>query len=634
MNDLVRPTVLTGSRPLEECGDRGAAGAVPSHTVERPVQTNAEGGVAIGRRRLLVAGLTLAGFLGLMIPAVAILAADGLGALDVVMLLAFALAAPWTVLGLVNAAIGFAIARLARDPFAAVAPFAAAGDAETPIRGRIAVFMTLRNEDAARAIRRLAIVRDSLAATGEGGAFDWYVLSDTSDPAIAAREESEVAAWRAAAGPGARIVYRRRAHNVGYKAGNVRDFLERWGARYDLMLPLDADSLMSGAEIVRMTRIMEAHPEIGILQSLVVGAPAASGFARIFQFGMRQGMRPYTLGAAWWTGDCGPYWGHNALVRVAPFREHCRLPTLSGRGPLAGAVLSHDQIEAVLMRRAGWEVRVLPREGGSWEDNPPTFLDFSKRDLRWCQGNLQYLHPTLIGMRGLPPTSRLQLVSAIMMFAAVPAMTLILALAPVIAATTDPARFPVGAALSFYAAFLALSLAPRALGVLDVALTPGGMAAYGGRRRFLASAAIEFVFSAFLGAAASLRLTLFILGLAFGRTTVWNGQARDAHGLAWPDAARGLWTTTAFGVGMMGLVLVLVPAAWPVALVMCAGYLLAIPFAVLTAEPAFGRALARAGLCAIPEEIAPPPEIAALARAEVSPKGGARAGLAPSRVAA
>jgi len=576
-----------------------------------------------------VAALTLTGFVALVGGATAILAADGISVLDVVLVLAFAASAPWTVLGVVNAGIGFLLARLSKAPLDAIAPFAAAGDVATPVTSRVAVFMTLRNEDAARAVRRLALVRESILATGEGAAYGYFVLSDTSDPGVAAAEEAEIDRWRAQAGPGARILYRRRPENVGYKAGNVRDFLETLGARFDLMLPLDADSLMSGAEIVRMTRIMQAHPEIGILQSLVVGAPSQSAFARIFQFGMRQGMRPYTLGAAWWTGDCGPFWGHNALVRVAPFREHCRLPILPGSGPLAGHVMSHDQVEAVLMRRAGFEVRVLPCEGGSWEETPPTFLDFSKRDLRWCQGNLQYLQ--LLRLPGLLFMSRLQLVFAIMMFAAVPAMTLILALAPVLAATTDPAAFPAGWALAFYAAFLGLSLTPRALGVLDLALTRGSMAAYGGRARFLASAACEFVFSAFLGAAASMRLTIFMIGLPFGKATVWNGQARDAHGLAWADAARALWGTTLFGLALIGATAALVPAAalpvaLPFALVMCAGYVLSIPFAVITADPRLGRAFADARLCATPEEIDPPPEIVALAAGSAREAAGVLAG--------
>lgn len=602
MNDIVRPTDLTCPSPLGENPLSTAPGT--SHTAARAVQTS------LFRRRLLVAGLTLVVFGALMAAAAAILVADGLSALDAVLLLAFAASAPWTVLGVVNAGIGFALARLGRDALAAVAPFAAAGERQTPIAARVAVFMTLRNEDAARAIRRLARVRDSLEATGEGSAFSYFVLSDTSDPVVAAAEEAEIARWRREAGSSARIAYRRRPENVGYKAGNVRDFIETHGAGFELMLPLDADSLMSGAEIVRMTRIMEAHPEIGILQSLVVGAPSGSAFARLFQFGMRQGMRPYTLGSAWWTGDCGPFWGHNALVRIAPFREHCRLPILPGKPPLGGHVMSHDQVEAVLMRRAGYEVRVLPREGGSWEETPPTLLDFSKRDLRWCQGNLQYLK--LLNLPGLHVVSRLQLVFAIMMFAAVPAMTLILALAPVLAATTDPAAFPVSAALAFYAAFLALSLTPRALGVLDVALTEGGMAAYGGRARFLAGAASEFVFSAFLGAAASMRLTIFMVGLLFGKAAVWNGQARDAHGLAWRDAARALWGTTLFGLCIVALVAVLVPVALPIALLMCAGYVLSIPFAVLTADPHLGRAMAGAGLCATPEEVAAIPDLVGL----------------------
>ncbi len=87
---------------------------------------------------------------------------------------------------------------------------------------------------------------------------------------------------------------------------------------------------MAPSDILRLVRIMQANPCLGILQSLVVGLPTASPFARAFQFGMRLGMRSYTLGSAWWQGECGPYWGHNALLRVAPFREHCVLPRIAG----------------------------------------------------------------------------------------------------------------------------------------------------------------------------------------------------------------------------------------------------------------------------------------------------------------
>src|SRR5690606_37605940 len=125
---------------------------------------------------------------------------------------------------------------------------------------------------------------------------------------------------------------------------------------------------------------------------------------------------------AWWQGDCGPYWGHNAMLRIAPFMRHCRLPVLPGAPPLGGRILSHDQVEATFMRRAGWEVRVLPEESGSFEENPPTLPDFIKRDLRWCQGNWQYLR--LVGQPGLHAMGRLQLWLAILMYVSGPAWIL------------------------------------------------------------------------------------------------------------------------------------------------------------------------------------------------------------------
>ncbi len=231
---------------------------------------------------------------------------------------------------------------------AEVAPYATAGDEKVPLRIKTAIFMTLRNEDPERAIARLRTVKASVDATGEGAAFGYFVLSDTNNPDVAVAEEQAVAAWKAADPDRERIIYRRRTDNTGYKAGNVRDFCARWGGDYALMLPLDADSLMAGDQIVRLVRMMQAYPKIGILQSLVVGMPSSSAFARIFQFGMRHGMRSYTMGQAWWVGDCGPFWGHNALVRIKPFHEECHLPILPGKPPLGGHVLSHDQVEATL----------------------------------------------------------------------------------------------------------------------------------------------------------------------------------------------------------------------------------------------------------------------------------------------
>ena len=244
------------------------------------------------------------------------------------MMLSFLVAAPWSVLGFWNAVVGLWLLHGVKDGMARVAPFAAAGDTDTPITARTAILMTLRNEDPTRAFARLRAVEASLARTGHDRGFAFFVLSDTQDDHVAQQEEQAVALWRAHSSHPDRIIYRRRAENTGYKAGNVRDFCARWGGDYDFMLPLDADSVMDGATILKLVRIMQAFPKLGILQSLVVGAPSDSAFARLFQFGMRHGMRSYTMGSAFWAGDCGPFWGHNALVRIKPFYEDCHLPII------------------------------------------------------------------------------------------------------------------------------------------------------------------------------------------------------------------------------------------------------------------------------------------------------------------
>lgn len=602
-----RPAPTTFQPTAQGLGAPHAAFAIPGLT---PAGLQSE--AVLARRRRLVLAVNLATLAALLYGLSQVLGAGGWTVADGAIFVAFLFGAPWTVLGFWNAVIGFWLLHGVDDGMERVAPFAAAGDAPTPIAIRTAVLMTLRNEDPARAFHRLRVVKDSLDATGEGAWFDFFVLSDSDDPAVAAAEEALAAQWQRDVGEEGRITYRRRSDNAGFKAGNVRDFCERWGDRYEIMLPLDADSVMAGEAIVKLTRMMQAYPKLGILQSLVVGMPSQSAFARVFQFGMRQGMRPYTMGSAWWIGDCGPFWGHNAMVRIAPFRDGCHLPVLPGGAPLGGAVMSHDQVEATLMRREGYEVRVLPVEMGSWEENPPTMLDFAKRDLRWCLGNLQYLK--LLDLPGLRPMSRFQLVWAILMFLGLPAWTLMIALLPLkVIEDRGLADYPSGLAAGLYLLFLAMYLSPKLAGFSDILLRRDGTRDYGGGRRFVASAVIEVGFAFLQGAVSSFRTTLFMGGLLFGRVKIgWGGQARDAHALSLATAVSGLWPHLAFATYLFGALIWLSPSVLLWSLPLTAGYLLAIPFAMATALPALGAWFAQRGLCGIPEDFDPPAELVSL----------------------
>ena len=587
---------------------------VPELAVEGPSLTTPAGLQAIATlnaRRLIFLVLNVVTWLLLLFWAGAILSAGGWTLLTSVLIVCVALGSPWTVLGFWNAGIGLWQLRDRTRGLHDVAPFLPSRKTAGALTVKTAVLMTLRNEDPARALLRLKTVKASLDLTGHGACFSYFVLSDTDRDDVALREEEAVAAWRAEDPDRVRIVYRRRKENSGFKAGNVRDFCVRWGDGFELMLPLDADSLMTGPAIVDLVRVMQAHPKLGILQSLVVGAPSSSAFSRIFQFGMRLGMRTYTMGQAWWTGDCGPFWGHNALLRIKPFAEHCVLPALSGRPPLGGDLLSHDQVEAVLMRRAGFEVRVMPVECGSYEDNPPDALEFGRRDVRWCQGNLQYLK--LIGLPGLQAVSRFQLLWAILMFAGVPAWTLLIALLPFAAAHAQSfAEFPSGSAEALYLLLLLLYLMPKLAAIIDAISTRGEVRRFGGPLRFATGAVIEIIFSFLLGGMSTIRTSIFMMGLLFGKSTSWSGQRRDVEGVLWSDAMSVLWPQLLFGLAVSVSLAIVSPEMLLWSLPVTSGFLLAVPFTVLTASPAAGRFLRRHGIAGIPEDFATPREIGAL----------------------
>ncbi len=558
---------------------------------------------------LLSVGLTIAGLIWL---AVIALSPGGFGAVDLVLVVLFAVTLPWYVIGFWNATIGLLIMRFARDPVAAVTPVAGRVRGDEPITASTAILLCIRNEPPDRVARLLEPMLAGLAARGVGERFHVYVLSDTSEPDIAAAEDARFTAlaefWRGRVA----LTYRRRTDNVGFKAGNIGDFCERWGKDHDFAVMLDADSVMTVDLVLKLVRIMQIDPRLGILQSLVIGMPSASAFARIFQFGMRLGMRSYTIGSAWWQGDCGPYWGHNAIVRIAPFMTHCHLPVLTEGALVKGHVLSHDQVEAVLMRKAGYAVSVLAEEGSSFEQNPPTLVEFIRRDLRWCQGNMQYWH--FLRMPGLAPVSRYQLAFAILMFIGSPAwigMLLIGSAAVALAPTpADFMRWDAGIALLLLV--LAMWFAPNIATVIDVLTRAKLRHLFGGGLRFTASFIITVIFVVLVAPIMWASHTLFLAQLLLGRTVGWGAQARDDHEVPWSLAARNFWPQTLIGLAPVLLLAATAPSTIPYALFIAGGPLLSIPLAVLTASPALGRALIAAGLDRLPEETMPPHELRVL----------------------
>jgi membrane glycosyltransferase len=499
---------------------------------------------------------------------------------------------PWLGICAGNGLIGFLVVLFARHPARSVLPSRDAGDLERmPIRLRTAIALTIRNEDVAAALPPLRRLMAELAASGWGQHFAAFVLSDTQDPDLAAAEEAAMAAPDLVA-----VTYRRRSDNAGFKAGNIMEFLDHRADGFDLALTLDADSQMSAAAVLRLVRIMQAIPTLGIVQHLTVGLPASNAFPRLFQFNMRAGMRIWALGQAWWQGDEGPYWGHNAVLRIAPFREHARLAPL----PDGSAILSHDQVEAARLRAAGWGVCVWADEDGSAEQNPPALPEFFRRDARWMAGNLQYRH--LLGDRRLRPMGRWQLIQAILLFTTAPLLPVMMLLAAWDVAAGGGGASPLSLA-ALAGAWFGVLYAPKLLGYVELLALPERRARYGGAGRLLQGVLAETLFTLLLDAIAPVHKSLVMLRLAVGARPLWLPQNRGDRGVGWGEAARLLWPHTLFGIVVFALLLwrSWEAAAW--ALPFAGGLLVAIPFCVATADPRFSHWLRRRWIAAVPEEL-------------------------------
>ena len=488
------------------------------------------------------------------------------------------------------------------------------------LRSRTAVVMPVYNELTARTFAALEAMREEIEATGLGEHFDYFVLSDSTDPDAWIAEERAFLAWRQELGADARVYYRHRPKNHHRKAGNIADFVTRWGGAYDHMLVLDADSLMTGECIARLALAMEEDPDAGIIQTLPLIINRNTLFARAQQFAARVYGPVVAAGLSVWSGRDGNYWGHNAIIRTRAFAAHCGLPDLPGRPPLGGHVLSHDFVEAALMRRAGYAVYMLHDLPGSYEESPPSLIDVAARDRRWCQGNLQ--HSRIIGARGLKLATRQHFATGIMSYLASPfwLFQLIVGIALVLQTTyirpeyfsreftlfPQWPRFDPERALALFGITMAVLLAPKFFGLVLMLLNAEGRRRAGGAVRLVASTVIEILLSALMAPILMVIQSGSVFQILLGRDTGWQPQRRDDGSIPLRDIVRRHRWHTVLGLltGVSAFMIATSLFLWMSPTIV--GLILAIPLSWLSGRLGAGLALKRLGLLMIPEETRTP----------------------------
>jgi membrane glycosyltransferase len=539
------------------------------------------------------------------------LAVGHLTVLTVAVLALFAVNFTWISFPLATSVVGF---------LRVVARRGGAVAADRPLSTRTALLMPTHNEDPSRVAAALEAMARDLVTEGEGRAFDLFLLSDSTRGDIARAEEEAFWTLRDRLGDAIRVFYRRRAQNVDHKPGNIRDFCERWGRAYDHLIVFDADSLMDGATLVALARRMEADPDAGLIQTLPRLHRGTTLLARVQQFAGSVYGALLGSGLAWWTRNEGNYWGHNAIIRTEAFMACAGLPVLSGHPPFGGAILSHDFVEAALLRRGGWTVSIAADLEASYEEGPASVVDVATRDRRWCQGNLQ--HARVLATKGLHWVSRLHLVAGIMSYLASPIWLLFVLSALALGVQYESARqeyfsqaptlFPLwpridpARALRLFALTMGVLFGPKVLGWLSVVMRPRRLREHGGLLRVTFGFALEVVVSALVAPAQALIHCGLIADVLRGRSSGWSAQRRDGASLPWSAALRAhRWHAVA------GLALAVAAAnvswamlAWLAPAVV--GMVLAAPLSKLVSSAAVGRAVRRIGLLRTPEETSTP----------------------------
>lgn len=541
-----------------------------------------------------------------------VLQVGGVTVLEWIVLMLFVLLFAWVAFSFMSALAGFFVLLFRARDALGIDP----GAALPAIRGRVAMLLPTYNEDPYRVLARLRAIHESVAETGAATHFDWFVLSDTTDPAVWVAEEKCFLQLRTEVKAN-NIFYRHRPQNTARKSGNIEDWVKRFGAGYECMLILDADSLMTGDTIVRLTAAMDAHPEVALVQTLPIVVNAKTLFARVQQFAGRLYGPLIAAGIAWWHGSEGNYWGHNAIIRVRAFAGDAGLPELHGRKPFGGHILSHDFVEAALMRRGGWAIHMAPSLGGSYEECPPSLLDFAARDRRWCQGNLQHL--AVLPSRGFHWVSRLHLLTGIGSYLTAPLWLVFLMLGILISLQAQfvrpeyfpkgfslfpkwPAQDPILAAWVFVGT-MAMLIVPKLLAYLLLLTRRETRKRFGGGFLAFVGILVETLLSGLIAPVMMIFQSSAVGEILLGRDAGWQVQRRDDGEVSRRDTIRKYSVPTLFGIAMaVSAYAVSLPLLfWMMPVIL--GLLLAIPIALWSSGIGSKQP---SRLFATPEQTAPP----------------------------
>ncbi|RIJ33199.1 glucans biosynthesis glucosyltransferase MdoH [Henriciella mobilis] len=542
-----------------------------------------------------------------------VLAVSSLTILEWMLLAVFALNISWICFAFVNATIGFICA--VRAERSAVTSSAVPVSIST---ARTVIAFPVYNEPVDQVFP--AVLATARQMAGAPGRYECFILSDTTDPDIALLEEAGVRQLQKKAPADVAIRYRRRTINHHRKAGNIRDFVTRWGGRYDFMIVYDADSHMSRETILALVEAIHAQPRTGLVQTIPQLVGACTLFARAQQFASALYGPVLGHGIAWWAQKEGNFWGHNAIIRVSALAESAGLPSIPGKAPLGGSILSHDFVEAALLRRAGWNVEIRPDLGGSYEEGPPTIIDHVVRDRRWCQGNMQHM-AVLARARQLTWTSRFHLVNGIFSYLASPLWLIFITLGMLLSLQNSfmvPDYFGDGAslfptwpvidserALSLFVVTMAILFAPKIYGLLYGWISRTWRRKVGAARTAVGVAS-ELVVSVLMAPILMATQTGAVISVFSGRDSGWSPQARSDGRYSFATTFTQCIFPTFLGVFLTGAAIAISPvyAAWLAPATV--GLIFSAPIIYFTSKPEAGDFAGRHGGLVTPASLDEP----------------------------